>query len=151
MKDKKTRLTVNLKPGRKITHGGFSYLTTGKLPKHRKTIEKYLTAVRMTLIQDLGPTEADLTGAQLIIIGRVISKLGVISCIEQYISENSVMVKDNIAPALKQWYLSYNSSVRKDLQLLGIDKRQAEDKVLTPLEIAAEFDKKKEAEEKAKK
>jgi len=39
------------------------------------------------------------------------------------------MVKDNIAPALKQWYLSYNSSVRKDLQLLGIDKKQT-DKVM---------------------
>jgi len=82
MRRKDTKLTVKLKPGRKGTHYGYAYLTTGKLPKHRKTIEKYLTAVRMTLIHDLGPTEADLTGAQLILIGRVISKMGVISCIE---------------------------------------------------------------------
>ena len=143
-KKKKGRL------GRPPKHGGYSLLVRGELAENRKHIKQYLTISRENLIRDLGPGEDNLTAAQIIIIDRVVSKLGVVRCIEEHIRENSVMRGHDLAPSLKASYLAYNNSVRLDLRELGIDKRM-EDRVLTPLEIAEEFDKKKGAKEKAKK
>ena len=149
--ESKSKLTIKLKRGgQKIKHGGYSFLIKGELPENRKHVLRYLTAARENLIRDLGPGEDNLTAAQIIIIDRVVSKLGVVRCIEEHIRENSVMRGHDLAPSLKQSYLAYNNSVRLDLRELGIDKRM-EDRVLTPLEIAEEFDKKKGAKEKAKK
>lgn len=149
--ESKPKLTIKLKRGgQKIKHGGYSFLIKGELPENRKHVLRYLTAARENLIRDLGPGEDNLTAAQIIIIDRVVSKLGVVRCIEEHIRENSVMRGHDLAPSLKQSYLAYNNSVRLDLRELGIDKRM-EDRVLTPLEIAEEFDKKKGAKEKAKK
>lgn len=147
MHKNKTKLTTALTSGKKRTHGGYTYFTTGKLPEHKKYIEAYLTAARMNLIGDLGPTEQDLTAAQIIIIDRIVSKLGVIRCIEEHIKEKAVMVGDNLAPALRASYLAYNNSVRLDLRELGIDKRVG-DRVLTPLEYIKQFDEEKEKKEK---
>jgi len=47
-------------------------------------------AVRQGLIQDLGPSENDLSTAQIVLIDRVTTKLGVIRCIEEHVRENSV-------------------------------------------------------------
>ena len=146
--ESKSKLTIKLKRGgQKVKHGGYSFLVKGELPENRKHVLRYLTAARENLIRDLGPTEEDLTTAQIIIIDRIVSKLGIIRCVEEYIRENSVMVGANLAPSLRASYLAYNNSVRLDLRELGIDKRM-EDRVLTPLEIAEEFDRKKEAKEK---
>lgn len=109
--------------GRPPKHGGYSLLIKGELPENRKHISRYLTEVRENLIRDLGPTENDLTAAQIIIIDRIVTKLGVIRCIEEHTRENSVMVGNDLAPALKASYLAYNNSIRLDLQALGIDKR----------------------------
>ena len=147
-KKSKSKLTTKLTSGgQKVKHGGYSFLVKGELPENRKYILRYLIAARENLIRDLGPAEEDLTAAQIIIIDRIISKLGVIRCIEEHIRENSVMVGDILAPCLKASYLAYNNSIRLDLQALGLEKRM-EDRVLTPLEIAEEFDKEKEAKEK---
>lgn len=129
MKDKnKPRLTTKLKRGgQTIKHGGYSFMVKGELPENRKYILRYLTAVREGLIRDLGPTESDLTTAQIIIIDRIVTKLGVIRCIEEHIRENSVMVGDNIAPSLSQNYIAYNNSVRLDLDKLGIHTRKADE------------------------
>lgn len=120
MNENRSKLVTNLKPGRKIKHGGYALLSTGKLPEHRKYVEKYLTATREGLIRDLGPTEVDLTVAQIILIDRTVTKLGVIRCIEEHIRENSVLVGDTLAPSLKDSYLAYDNSVRLGLQALGI-------------------------------
>jgi len=127
MSKNNTKLTTKLESGRKKRHGGFTYFSTGRLPKHRKYIEKYLTAARESLIKDLGPTEEDLTAAQIIIIDRIVSKLGVVRCIEEHIRENSVMRGHDLAPSLKASYLAYNNSIRLDLQALGIEKRRADE------------------------
>ncbi len=126
MNENRSKLVTNLKPGRKIKHGGYALLSTGKLPEHRKYVEKYLTATREGLIRDLGPSEIDLTVAQIILIDRTVTKLGVIRCIEEHIRENSVMVGDTLAPSLKDSYLAYDNSVRLGLQALGINSRKAE-------------------------
>jgi len=128
MSDKnKSKLTIKLKRGgQKVKHGGYSFMVKGELPENRKHVLRYLTAARENLIRDLGPTEEDLTAAQIIIIDRIVSKLGIIRCIEEHIRENSVMVGHNLAPALGKGYISYNNSIRLDLRELGIDKRQAD-------------------------
>lgn len=121
------KLTVRLKRGgQKIKHGGYSYITKGTLPEHRTHILKYLTAARENLIRDLGPTEQDLSAAQIIIIDRVITKLGVVRCIEEYIRETTVMDGDRLSPCLRENFLAYHNSIRLDLAALGIDKRQSE-------------------------
>ena len=84
----------------------------GTLPENRKHIRRYLTEARENLIRDLGPAEVDLTVAQIILIDRIISKLGIVRCIEEYIRENSVMVGQDLAPSLKASYLAYNNSIR---------------------------------------
>ncbi|GAH32114.1 unnamed protein product, partial [marine sediment metagenome] len=97
--ENKPKLTTKLKSGgQKVKHGGYSFLSKGELPKNRKHVLVYLTAARMNLIADLGPTEADLTAAQIIIIDRIVSKLGVIRCIEEHIRENTVMMGHQLAP-----------------------------------------------------
>lgn len=125
MNKKETSKSIKLQPGRRKSHGGYAFLTRGKLPENRAYIERYLTAARENLIRDQGPTEEDLTAAQIIIIDRIVSKLGVVRCIEEHIRENSVMVGANLAPSLRASYLAYNNSIRLDLQALGIDKRKA--------------------------
>lgn len=139
----KSRLTTALASGPKRTHGGFAYLTTGRLPEHRKYIEQYLTAARENLIRDLGPTEEDLTAAQIILIDRVITKLGVIRCIEENIRENSVMVGHNLAPSLRSSYLAYNNSIRLDLQALGINSKKADDALDLGKYVEEKYGKKK--------
>jgi len=112
-------LTVRLKPGRKIKHGGYSFLSKGKLPEDRAYIERYLTACRQGLIDDLGG-DRNLSTAQAILIDRIISKLGCVRCIEEHTREGSVMVNQELAPALKSSYLAFSNSIRLDLQALGI-------------------------------
>ena len=142
-----SRLSTKLKRGgrRSEKHGGFSFLTRGELPENRAYILKYLMAVRAGLIRDLGPTEHDLTVAQLVLVDRVITKLGVTRCIEEFIRENTVFVGGDIAPPLKSSYLAYCNSIRLDLQALGLNKKL--DEVLTPFEIV-EKEKKQRGKEK---
>jgi len=117
--ENKPRLSKKLKRGgQKVKHGGYSFLVKGELPGNRKYILRYLSAAREQLIKDLGPTEQDLTVAQIM--------LGVIRCIEEHIRETSVMQGHKLAPSLRQSYLAYNNSIRLDLQSLGINKRAEE-------------------------
>jgi hypothetical protein len=126
------KLTKKFKPGcppQNVKHGGYSFLVKGELPENRKHVLKYLTAARENLIQDLGPEEKDLTAAQIILIDRVVTKLGVIRCIEEYIRESTVMIGSRLAPSLRESYLAYNNSIRLDLATLGIDKRKADEAI----------------------
>jgi len=144
-----SRLTVKFKRGgkRQRTHGGYSFLTRGELPENRAHILKYLMAAREGLVRDLGPTENDLTTAQIILVDRITTKLGIIRCIEEHIREHSVMDGKELASCLRASYLAYNNSLRLDLQALGLDRKDLEP-VLTPYEltqrIEAETEKEKE-------
>ena len=130
-----SRLTVQFKRGgrRPRSHGGYSYLAKGELPENRPDILKYLMAARQGLVRDLGPTEDELTTAQIILIDRVTTKLGVIRCIEEYTRERSVMRGDELTPCLKASYLAYNNSLRLDLQALGMARKS--EAILAPYEI----------------
>lgn len=142
----KSKLIKKLKSGGQVKHGGYAFLAKGELPQSRKHILRYLTGARAGLVRDLGPTEQDLTTAEIILIDRVISKLGVVRCIEEHIKETSVMVKNEVAPSLKASYLAYNNSVRLDLERLGIHTRKVAGE-LDAQSYIKQFDK-KEAEKK---
>jgi len=126
MSHKKNALTISLPPGKAKTHGGFSFLATGKLPEHRKAVRAYLSAARAGLIKDLGPTEQDLTAAQIILIDRTVTALGVVRCMEEHVRENSVMKGSDLAPALQQSYLAYVNHIRLNLMALGLKTRAGE-------------------------
>ena len=115
------------KRGRPPKHGGYSLLFKGELPENRKYIRAYLTNIREGLVLDLGPADEDLTTAQIVLIDRITTKLGVVRCIEEYIRENTVMKGDRLSPSLRESYLAYNNSIRLDLQALGIDKRKCKE------------------------
>jgi len=105
-------------------HGSYSLMVrAGELPENRRYIRAYLSAARAGLIKDQGPTEQDLTAAQVILVDRVICKLGVIRCIEEHIREVGVMKGQDVAPALQASYLAYSTAVRMDLAALGIKTR----------------------------
>ena len=76
----------------------------------------------MGLIENLGGDQS-LSTAQAILIDRIISKLGISRCIEEHTLENSVMVGNSLAPALKASYLAYSNSIRLDLVALGINSK----------------------------
>ena len=143
---RKSKLTTALTSGPKATHGGYSYFVTGKIPEHRKYIEQYLTAVREGTIRDIGPEEKDLTTAQIVLIDRLVSLLGVIRLIEEKAREDGIFRGKELTPSLKQNYIAYNNTVRLTLRELGINTRKADD-VLTPLQIAAKFDEDKKKDE----
>lgn len=137
------RLSTKLKSGgQTLTHGGYSFLTKGVLPEHRTYLLRYLTNSRAELIRDLGPTEDNLTAAQIILIDGIITKLGIVRCIEEHIRENSVMVGQNVAPALQNHYLAYRNSIRLDLRELGI-KTKVRERMLGVQEAIAKFDREK--------
>ncbi len=136
--------------GQRVVHGGYSFLTTGRLPEHRAHVRRYITAARENLIKDLGPTEEDLTASQIILIDRVITKLGVIRCIEEHIRENSVMVGDTLAPSLKATYLAFDNSLRLALQALGIKSKKAEGIMDLGKYVEEKYGKSEEAKQKVK-
>jgi len=124
---KKDKLSASLPPGRRSAHGGYTYLTQGRLPAHRKYIEAYLTACREGLISDIGGTEAELSTSQIILIDRAIGILGVLRCIEEHVRDKaSVMAGEELTSCLRASYLGYNNTLRLTLNILGIDKRMPE-------------------------
>lgn len=127
-------------PGRPPRSGAFSLMIRrGELPERRGYIRKHLTACREGLIRNLGPLESDLTAAELIIVDRCVSKLAVVRMIEEHFAETGIFLNGQLAPVLSADYIRYCESLRRDLLTLGIGRRAA-DKLMTPLQIAAEID-----------
>ena len=116
------------KRGRPLKHGGYSIIVRqGELPENRKHVREYLNLVRDGIISDLGPTEEDLTTAQLVLIDRLVSLLSVVRMIEEYAKEKGAFTGDRLSESLRESYISYNNSIRLILDKLGIEKRVVED------------------------
>ncbi len=142
-----SKLTVKFKRGGRIkeSHGGYSYLHRAKADDNRKHILKYLIAARQGLVRDLADIEEDLTTAQIILIDRTISLLGCTRLMEEYAREHGIMRGNELQPCLQKNYITYNNTIRLNLQLLGIDNKDAE-RVLSPLEYIKQYDEKKAQE-----
>lgn len=140
MNDNKAKKNSKKKPGRPPQSGAYSLIVqAGELPERRTYLRIDLQASHDGLIKDLGPREADLTTAERLLIDRAISKLGVIRCIEEHVKETGVFKAGELSPVLAKSYTNYCESLRRDLEALGINKRAGE-RILSPLEIAAEID-----------
>ncbi|MDP2914913.1 MAG: hypothetical protein Q8O91_05625 [Candidatus Aminicenantes bacterium] len=92
----------------------------GELPQRRTYLRAYLQAARDGLIEDLGPSEKDLTTAEAVLIDRAISKLSIVRCIEEYVKEEGVFKGKELSPVLAKSYITYCESIRRDLEALGI-------------------------------
>ena len=108
-----------------VKHGGYSLLTTGELPENRKYLRPYLSGIREALIRDLGPREEDLTAAQLILVDRVVTTLGILRLVEEFIREKGIFANPQgfLNPALSKHYIAYSNSIRLNLQALGIARK----------------------------
>jgi hypothetical protein len=117
----------------------------GELPKRRTCLRAYLSSVREGLIRDLAVSEEGLTTAQGVLVDRVVSLLSIVRCIEEHTRETGVFKGRELAPVLAKSYCTYSAELRRVMETLGIRSTTA-DRVLTPLEIAAEIDREKAQE-----
>lgn len=134
-----------LRPGPKPRHGGYTYMRTGKLPKKRANIERYLTWLRKTYAEDIAGKESNMTAGQTLLLNKLILLEGLCRCVETMTAE--IAEATGKIPDMPQRYLSYVNAIVKVCGMLGIERRDIADSQLTPLEIAAEYDR-KEAEAK---
>ncbi len=146
MAKNESKLEKRLPKGRpKATHGGFSFLTHGRLPEHRVSLQRYLSAFRNGLTEDLGG-EVNMSTQELILVDRCVSILGVLRCIEEFCKEKGVFKGDELQPSLGKHYISYTNSLKQILSLLGIESR-TEDKVLTMAELTKKIEEEDQREE----
>lgn len=102
---------------KKLMHGGYSYLTSGKLPEDKQYVQKYLTQIRQLYIEDLGPQEEDLTAGQLLLLNRLITMEGLCRCIEIEAARAGTL-------NLRQRYSTYANMTIKICSLLGIERKE---------------------------
>lgn len=134
-------------PGRPTSrHGGYTYLITGKLPENRGYLRTFLEETREGLIRDYGPTEAGLSTAQRVLIGRIITALGVCRCIEEKAAEDGVFHlvfdskgRDNqghlLRGSLGDRYIAFQNTIRLNLKELENLSRKEDSKTVNVTEI----------------
>jgi len=86
---------------------------------------QYFREVRAGLIKDLGG-EVNVSTAQMILVDRIIFKLGFLRLVEVWLTERgSPFAADGqkFEPIVEA-YLSYTNSLRNDLNLLGIERKE---------------------------
>jgi hypothetical protein len=107
---------------------GFSLINWRGMATHRPVeIVKFLSEMRARLISDRARSEDELSAAQLILIDRIISKVGIIRGIEEYIRREGIFVNGDLRPILKENYLAWTNSLRRDLESLGLKKEELGD------------------------
>jgi len=123
-------------------HGGYSFIARGTLPQNFTHVRKFLTYARKRLILDQGVQEGLIPIGNILLIDRVISKLGMIRCIEESCRKNGIFISGQLAPVLRESYIAYSNSMRRDLIALDRLKpeRVKEKGYLDPLELAAAVD-----------
>ena len=118
-----------------VRHGGFLKTSQG-IPL---SVRRQVQGVREQLIRDIGGVEPALTAAQTILIDKTVNLYQVTLCLEAYVRREGPFRGKKLDPVLGQNYLAYVNTIRLNLRELGITTR-AGDKMLGPLEIAAEID-----------
>lgn len=134
---------ITLRPGPRVRHGGYTYIRTGKVPKKKAEVERYLTWVRQTYIEDVAGEERNLTAGQTVLLNKIILLEGLCRCIEITVIE--VAEKSGQLPVMPQKYMSYVNTITKICGMLGIERREPVDNVPTPLEIAERIDREEKA------
>jgi len=122
-----------------LRHGGFSSVSKD-MPL---AVRRQVGAIREQLARDIGGAEPALTAAQAILIDKTMNLYQVTLCLEAYIRKNGPFRGKKLDPILGQNYIAYVNTIRLNLRELGISTKAGE-RLLSPLEIAAEIDAEKE-------
>lgn len=143
------------KPGHPVKHGAYSLAIQDEVLKKNPRVTRYLVDTRAGLVRCVAGSEDALSEQQRVMIDRIVSKLAICRLIELYVErygafprrtvKGKTIVKLELVPCLGVNYLAFSNSIDRALIALGLTRKEAE-RVLTPLEIAAEID----AEEAAK-
>ena len=138
------KLPLRLRSGKKVIHGGYSFMRTGELPQGpgMVEIERYLTYIRESYIGQLtnGGGETALTSGQLVLINKVTTLEGCQRLVEVD-AARSGSVK-----TLDERYNSRNNLIVKICLALGIERGPEDPEDF--LDYVDAFDKKKEDAEK---
>lgn len=120
-----------------LTHGGFSFLRTGRLPtiRGRRRIQRELLELKRRLDEATPGSDDPRRG---ILISQIIHTEGFILLVEQYLRLAGLLRATKggrleVQPAL-QTVISLMTQQLRAVQALGLDRKQAE-AVLTPYEI----------------
>ena len=103
--------------GSRCTHGRTSRHFRKRYSDARTVEGRGLRAALDALSEDLG---GDLGAGQLLILSRVREKLITLSCIGEWIDRQPSVLTDagELLPALKNSYLGYSESLRRDVEWL---------------------------------
>lgn len=121
-----------------LRHSGFSS-NSKDIPL---AIRRQVQLIREQLVRDIGGPAPELTAAQVILIDKTINLYQVTLCLEAYVRREGPFRGKRLDPVLGQNYLAYVNTLRLNLRELGISTKAGE-RLLSPLEIAAEIDREK--------
>jgi len=138
-----------------LKHGAHTFKMTGKVPAVRgvKALRLELDRIK----EELEAITPDMNIKKSLLIEQTVKARGFMRLWEMYISQYGILNPRlyysnkktlDFQPGFKT-YVAMATLQHKTLVALGLDTEQVE-KVLTPLEIAEEFDKEKEAKGKKK-
>lgn len=140
--------------GKGIKHGILSYIQTGEFhPTQRKRI---MLSKELERLKDLAKAQtSEMNVKKEMLINDAIFCQGIMDLAMLYINKAGLFEEGalkrgvlDMQPIIKQLAVFMNT---KRLNLIAVGLTSGIDDVLTPLQISEAFDKKKEAEEKAKK
>jgi hypothetical protein len=146
-KRKKKRRT-----GRPPMHGAFALVYRDEVVRQFPELTRYTRDVYDGLLDDLAPEGKDtLPIAKRIILDRLLSKLLTAGLLDIYLGQHGILQREALArktlecePAVNTW-LAVNHAILRDLQALGLERKELEPRDISPLDIAAEIDAKKAA------
>jgi len=111
------RLEAKLKIGTpKKRHGGYSYLTSHRIPEDKIYLERYLTNLRENYIADLGENETKLGTGAILLLDTLITLKAVNRIIEIETGRDGNLMR------LDERYNARNNQIIKICLALGIDK-----------------------------
>jgi len=115
--------------GGRLSHGATSKTIRKRYSDRRTREGRALAEILDGLVDDLGGPAALSTGHQ-VILSSIKSKLIIVMQIGKYTdkAESIIDSEGNLLPALRNSYLGYTESLRRDLEaLFGIKRKQAKE------------------------
>jgi len=103
------------KVGRPAIHGGYVFLKSNLISKDNKHITKYLSAIRANYIEELGPTEDDLSTGQTVLLGQLITCVGFCRLVEEKARKLA-----ELRPIQTKQYMSFMKHGRQLVLDLGL-------------------------------
>ncbi len=106
-----------------LVHGGYSLDTALKGQRRldgRTQLARALNTARQALIQAVGGNPSP---QQSILIDRIVRKVLVLDSIDAHVEEVGPFENGTLIPVLQKAYLGWSNSLRRDLEVLGLEYR----------------------------